>query len=136
NRLLIERFPRLVFHRAKRSFLERGEKLLPEVEADFWSRFRRRDVRRFLSRMCAGYQGLLPRLPAYYEKIRRPTLILWGEHERHFPLAHAERLLELVPSSEMVVVARGEHWMVWQSARDVAESVGRFLDRNERACST
>ena len=74
-------------------------------------------------------QGLLPRLPAYYEKIQCPVLTLWGERERHFPLAHAERLQKLVPPSELVVVSSGEHWMAWQSAADVAESVRRFLDR-------
>ena len=133
NRLLIEKFPRLVFYRARRSFLARGTRLSPEIEADFWEHFRRRDVRLFLSRMCAGYQGLLPRLPAYYEKIRCPALILWGQRERHFPLAHAERLRKLVPSSELVVVSGGEHWMAWQSAVDVAESVHRFLDSPVRA---
>ncbi|HXV61456.1 MAG TPA: alpha/beta hydrolase [Vicinamibacteria bacterium] len=77
--------------------------------------------------MCAGYQGLLPRLPDYYEKIRRPTLILWGRRERHFPLAHAERLHELVPSSELVLISGGEHWMAWRRAADLAEIVRRFL---------
>jgi pimeloyl-ACP methyl ester carboxylesterase len=128
NRLLLENCPRLVFRRAKSSFLASGSCLSPEVEADFWEHFRRKDVRRFLSRMCAGYQGLLPRLAAYYEKIRTPALILWGERERHFPLTHAERLQKLVPSSVLAVVARGEHWMVWESAPEVAGNVGRFLD--------
>ncbi|HSF15911.1 MAG TPA: alpha/beta hydrolase [Vicinamibacteria bacterium] len=127
NRLLIEEVPWLVFGRAKSSFLERGTRLSAEVEADFWEFFRQGPVRRFLSKMCAGYQGLLPHLPGYYEKIRCPTLILWGERERHFPLAHAERLHELVPSSELVVVSGGEHWMAWQRADDLAEIVCRFL---------
>ena len=132
NRLLIENLPRLVFRRAKQSFVERGPRLSREIEEDFWEHFRRREVRRFLSRMCAGYQGLLPRLPAYYEKIRCPVLVLWGERERHFPLAHAHRLQELVPSSELVVVSSGEHWMAWTRAAEVARCVRRFLDRPAR----
>ena len=85
NRFLIERFPRIVFRRAEQTFLERPAKLPRELRRDFWDHFRRADVRRFISRMCGGYQGFLPELPRYYEKIRRPTLALWGERDHHFP---------------------------------------------------
>jgi pimeloyl-ACP methyl ester carboxylesterase len=122
NRFVIERFPRLVFRRAERTFLV-ASRLLPELRAELWSHFRRIDVRRFVSRMCAGYQGLLPKLPSYYERIRLPTTILWGSQERHFPVAHAERLHALVPGSALAVVDGGGHWMVWERAGDVAARV-------------
>jgi len=34
-----------------------------ELRHDLWESFRRESVRSFVARMCAGYQGTLPRLP-------------------------------------------------------------------------
>ena len=127
NRFLIERFPRIVFRRAERTFLERPAKLPRELRSDFWEHFRRADVRRFISRMCGGYQGFLPELPRYYEKIRRPTLALWGERDHHFPPSHGERLAELVLGAEVELVAEAGHWMVWSHAKSVASSIEHFL---------
>lgn len=124
NRFVIEHCPRLVFYRAEKTFLERGS-LPRELRAELWSHFRRPEVRRFVSRMCAGYQGLLPRLPSYYERIRCPTRILWGSEERHFSRAHGERLQALVPDSELAIVAAGGHWMVWEQADAIAELILR-----------
>ncbi len=124
NRFIIEQFPRLVFYRAEKTFLE-GTRLPRELRVELWSHFRRPEVRRFVSRMCAGYEGLLPRLPSYYERIRCPTRILWGSAERHFPLAHAERLHALVPGSELDGVAGGGHWMVWEHADEIAARILR-----------
>lgn len=123
NRFVIEQLPRLVFYRAEQTFLE-ATRLPSELRAELWSHFRRREVRRFVSRMCAGYQGLLPRLPSYYERIRCPTRIVWGSAERHFPAAHAKRLRAFVPNSELEIVDGGAHWMVWEQADAVA---GRIL---------
>ena len=57
------RLPWLVFKRAEWSFLPRGVVLPPDLRADLWDSFRRPEVRQFVSRLCAGYQGTLPRLP-------------------------------------------------------------------------
>ncbi len=80
NRFILRRFPGLVFNRAERTFLPRGVKLPAELRADFWKSFSRPEVRSFIARLCAGYQGTLERLPELYETISSPTLVLWGEH--------------------------------------------------------
>lgn len=127
NRFVLRRLPGAVFFRAEHTFLPPGVRLSPELRRDFWERFRRPEVRRFLIRMCAGYQGTLDRLPDLYPGIRVPSLVLWGERDRHFPLVHARRLHAAIPDSQLEVIPGGEHWMPWHAAPQVAAALRSFL---------
>ena len=129
NRLILRRLPWVVFRRAEWTFLPRGTSLPPELRADFWDAFRRPDVRAFIAKMCAGYQGTLSRLPELYRTITAPTLVLWAGRDKHFPVAHAERLRAAIPGAGLHVVPDGEHWMAWHRASEVADRIGAFLDR-------
>jgi pimeloyl-ACP methyl ester carboxylesterase len=126
NRLLIGRFPRLVFWRAERTFLPRGVSLPDAVRHDFWQSFRRAQVRRFIVRMCAGYQGTLRRLAGVYGQIACPTLLLWGEQDVHFPPVHAIRAQALIAGSVLKVVPGAGHWMPWQQPHDVSRALADF----------
>ena len=84
-------------------------------------------VEAFIAKLCAGYQGTLPRLPELYAQVRCPTLALWGERDKHFPTAHAERLHRLIPGSRLEVVAGAEHWMPWYMADEIASRVRGFV---------
>lgn len=128
NRLILRRLPWLVFRRAVRTFLPPGLRLPDDLRADLWEAFRKPEVRKFLSKMCAGYQGTLPRLPEMYRQVRCPTLILWGEDDRHFPPAHARGLQELIPHAECQVIPGAGHWMVWDRADEVAGRIRTFID--------
>jgi pimeloyl-ACP methyl ester carboxylesterase len=127
NRIILRRLPWIVFRRAERTFLPLGVRLPPALRGDLWGSFRRPEVRRFIIRMCAGYQGTLPRLAALYPRIACPTLVLWGERDRHFPPAHAERLHTLVPDSRLEVLPTAEHWMPWYLAEEVAARIHDFI---------
>ncbi len=127
NRLILQKLPGLVFRRAERTFLPRGVRLPPELRADFWDAFRRPEVRAFIAKMCAGYQGTLPRLPELYRAIACPTLILWAGRDKHFPTAHAERLHAAIPRSILRILPDAEHWMPWHAAAEVADQIGPFL---------
>ncbi len=131
NGFFIEKLPWLVFRRALSTFLPRGHGLGSELRSDLWEHFRRREVRTYVSRMCAGYQGLLPRLPEFYDRVRCPTLALWGGRDKHFPPRHAERLSEIVPGAKLEVLPHGWHWMVWQLAEDVAARIVTFASHGE-----
>lgn len=126
NERLLRAWPRLVFQRAARTSLPPGVCLPAELENDLWQGFRRTDVRRFISRMCGGYQGSLRRLSALYPHIGRPTLVLWGERDRHFPPAHARGLHLAIPGSRLEILERAEHWMAWHRAEEVAERISAF----------
>jgi pimeloyl-ACP methyl ester carboxylesterase len=126
--LILRRLPWAVFRRAERTFLPRRLPLSPELRADLWGAFRRPEVRAFIAKMCAGYQGTLPHLPELYRTIAAPTLILWAERDKHFPIAHAERLHAAIPGSQLQILRDAEHWMPWYRADELARRVGSFLD--------
>jgi pimeloyl-ACP methyl ester carboxylesterase len=126
NRFILRRLPWLVFKRAEWTFLPRGVVLPPDLRADLWDSFRRPEVRRFVSRLCAGYQGTLPRLPELYAQVRCPTLVLWAGADKHFPPVHAERLHAAVGGSKLEVIPGAEHWMPWYLADDVAARIRSF----------
>jgi len=127
NRFIIRNFPRLVFWRAERTFLPRGHRLPAELKADLWSSFSQNDVRAFIARLCAGYQGTLMRLPEEYKKITCPTLVLWGEQDGHFPPDHARRLCAAVSGSSLKIIPEAKHWMAWSLADQVAPIIRAFL---------
>jgi pimeloyl-ACP methyl ester carboxylesterase len=127
NRVLLNRLPAAVFRRALWTFLPRHQTLSSELRKDFWDHFSRPEVRRFISKLCAGYQGSLSRLPQLYSQITCPTLVLWGPRDRHFPIAHATRLHADIRGSGLELVPGGEHWMMWDRAEDVAAHIRAFL---------
>ena len=127
NERILRALPRGVFWHAVRTSLPPGTRLPAELRDDLWRGFRRPEVRRFISRMCGGYQAALPSLPALYPLVRCPTLILWGERDRHFPPEHGRRLQALVPGARLEILPGAEHWMAWHRAADVADRVSAFL---------
>jgi pimeloyl-ACP methyl ester carboxylesterase len=127
NRFILRYLPWLVFRRARRTFLPSGVELPAPLYEDLWQSFRQPDVRAFIAKMCAGYQGTLPQLPELYRQIRCPTLVLWAQHDKHFPPVHAERLHATIPGSRLEILADGEHWMAWHLADTVAMKIRDFL---------
>jgi pimeloyl-ACP methyl ester carboxylesterase len=124
NRMALRYLPGTIFWRAESTFLPRGIKLEKALREDFWTAFQKPEVRRFISKMCAGYQGTLPRLPALYKQITCPTTVLWAECERHFPLIQAQRLHATVASSRLSIISGGTHWMALDRAEEIAELIG------------
>ena len=78
-------------------------------------------------RCAPAIRGRLPRLAELYGKITTPTLVLWAGRDKHFPVAHAERLHAALPNSRLNVLPGAEHWMPWYRADEVASSVEAFL---------
>jgi pimeloyl-ACP methyl ester carboxylesterase len=131
NRVLLERLPRAVFFRAIRTFLPRGYKLGAELRSDLWDSFQRPEVRKFVVRMCAGYQGTLPRLKQLYPAIKTPALFLWAERDKHFPVAHARKLAEMVPGAKLEEIPHAGHWMALNLADEVGSRILRFFGASD-----
>ena len=127
NRLLLRGAGRLVFERAVRTSLPRASELPRWLREDMWGAFRRPEVRAFVSKMCAGYQGTLRKLADWYPRIEAPTLVLWGSNDRHFPPEHAQRLHQAVSGSSLKLLPGAEHWMAWHRSEDVASAIQDFL---------
>jgi len=113
NQFLLRYLPGMVFRRALQTSIP---ELADDVRADFWEHFRRKDVRQFIVRMCAGYQGTLPKLQEEYARIKAPTLCLWGENDRHFPASHA------FPGT-LRIIEGGQHWLPLQKPAEFADYV-------------
>jgi len=126
NRFALRTLPRLIFFRAERTFLPPRQRLDQPLRDDFQTAFFTPAVRRFISKMCAGYQGSLDRLPDLYRTIKCPTLILWAEHDKHFPVVQAERLHEITAGSVLEIIPGGTHWMPLIRADELARSIADF----------
>jgi pimeloyl-ACP methyl ester carboxylesterase len=127
NQFFLRHTPRLVFRRAWKSSLPPFHELGSDVVDDFWECFRREDVRRFIIRMCAGYEGALPRLVEEYRRIEIPTLALWGNEDVHFPPVHAVRLETQVRGSKVAILKGGTHWLPLQKPVEFASEIRSFL---------
>jgi haloacetate dehalogenase len=125
NRWLLRHLPGSVFRRAARTSLPRGESLPDELRDDLWRCFSRPEVRAFIAKMCAGYQGTLDQLPDLYARIACPTLVLWGGSDAHFPVHHGVELHRMIRGSELALLDGGRHWMVWHCAEPVAAAIVR-----------
>jgi pimeloyl-ACP methyl ester carboxylesterase len=126
NRWLLRRAPRVVFERAVRSSLPLGAGLPDAVREDLWRSFRRPEVRAFISKMCAAYQGTLPALAEALPSIQAPVRILWGARDHHFPPAQGRWLAERLKDASLEVVPGGTHWMAWHDADTVADRIESF----------
>jgi pimeloyl-ACP methyl ester carboxylesterase len=131
NQLLLRQCPRLVFWRALSSFLPRESRLPAEIRADFWKNFRRREVREFIVRLCAGYQGTLPMLPDEYRHITVPTLVMWGTRDGHFPPEHARRLHAQIAGATLRLIEGGEHWLPLHRPVECAAAIRDFVRCSE-----
>jgi poly(3-hydroxyoctanoate) depolymerase len=64
------------------------------------------------------------------ERIREitiPVLLLWGDDDPISPVAVGRRLLELLPTAELVVVKGGTHDLVSERADEIAPHIDRHL---------
>jgi len=118
NRFALRHLPRLVFERAVRTSVASID-----IRDELWRQFRKREARDVIVRMCAGYEGTLPRLAALYPDIATPLHIVWGERDKHFPVAQADALHRAVAGSTLRIIEGARHWMVWDRAEDVAREI-------------
>ncbi len=59
----------------------------------------------YLTRVQAGQFPVAPELA----KIRQPTLLIWGAHDRIIPLASGQRFNELINGSRLIILPDGGH---------------------------
>jgi len=57
----------------------------------------------------------------------RPALILWGEDDRVFPPRNAVRAADLLPASQLTMIAQCGHYPQWEQPEVFAERVKAFL---------
>ncbi len=62
-------------------------------------------------------------------KIQHPTLILWGDKDRIFPIRIAQRLKTDIPNSELTIVPDCGHFLPEEQPKIVTKHMLEFLDR-------
>jgi len=87
----------------------------------------RPDYRRYFAGVPSWFMDERRDLTSELGRIRVPVLLLWGDADPISPVAVGERLAQLLPDSELVVIEGGTHDLVLERARDVAPHVARHL---------
>jgi pimeloyl-ACP methyl ester carboxylesterase len=68
-------------------------------------------------------EDLMPLLP----RIKSPTLLVWGEHDRDVPLSAAKVMVQLIPGAQLVVFENAGHFAYLDQFNRFRLLVGRFL---------
>jgi pimeloyl-ACP methyl ester carboxylesterase len=68
-----------------------------------------------------------PKLEQRLHRVRAPTLVLWPEHDRVVPRAHAEHYASRIPGARLEIVKDCGHAMYYERPEPFATLVGRFL---------
>jgi pimeloyl-ACP methyl ester carboxylesterase len=70
-------------------------------------------------------------------RIKSPTLLVWGEHDRDVPLAAAQVMARLIPDAQLVIFENAGHFPYLDQFDRFRLLVGRFLrDRDQQAESS
>ncbi len=62
-----------------------------------------------------------------------PTLIVWGDHDRIIPVAHAYRAAEAIPGGRLEILEGAGHFLPWQDADRFLPVLEDFLKSTEPA---
>ena len=68
-----------------------------------------------------------PRLPAHLRRIACPTLVLWGRHDKLFPLPYGEFLAQNIPGAKLEVFARCGHMLPFEKSDEFVAATTAFL---------
>lgn len=71
-----------------------------------------------------------PRLKRWLHRIDRPTLLLWGEHDRIVAPAYGEGWCAAIPGARMEVIRDAGHFPHWEQPHAFAERVADFTGRH------
>ena len=61
-----------------------------------------------------------------------PILVIWGEHDPLFPLAHARGAADAIPGATLAVIEGAGHWGYLEAPEQFNNVLLEFLDANSR----
>lgn len=91
------------------------------------SREVRRDLGRFLRAISTRYTRRTAEALAGYD---RPVLLPWADTHRVFPIKHAHRLAEILPSARVVPIADSRAFVPHDQPEQLAALIGEFASSN------
>jgi pimeloyl-ACP methyl ester carboxylesterase len=74
-----------------------------------------------------------PSLAKWLHRIDVPTLLVWGDHDRLFPLQHAQAFAKAIPGAQLVVIAKCGHVPQIEKPDDFVAALESFLAARQKA---
>jgi len=74
-----------------------------------------------------------PHLSKWLHRIDVPTLLVWGDHDRLFPLEHARAYLKLIPGAKLVIVPQCGHVPQIEKPNDFVAAFEAFVGAQKKA---
>ncbi len=68
-----------------------------------------------------------PKLERRLERVRCPTLIIWGEHDRLIPAVYGERYQQLITGAKLVMLQNTGHMPMFERPAEWSEAIIAFL---------
>ena len=109
-----------------------SERVTPELIAAYESPFRDVDGRLAYLRAARALrtEELAPQMTAV-ERLKTPTLIIWGAEDRFQPLQNGKRLAQAMPNAQLEVVERAGHFL----PEDAPETLAQLITNSVKAVS-
>ncbi len=91
---------------------------------------RKKDYYQASSRMKEIMKNVLAEdLTDYLNKIKNPTLLVWGREDKTTPLADGKIMNGKIKNSKLVVIDDANHSLPYQKAEEFGEVVGEFIKK-------
>ncbi|HET9550202.1 MAG TPA: alpha/beta fold hydrolase, partial [Candidatus Binatia bacterium] len=68
-----------------------------------------------------------PRLRRYLDRVKLPTMILWGEHDRVVPAAHGTAYREGIAGAKLITIPNTGHLPHIEAPAVCADIISDFL---------
>ncbi|MDX6660317.1 MAG: hypothetical protein QOJ55_1139, partial [Solirubrobacteraceae bacterium] len=92
----------------------------------------REDTRAFILGIDSAYtQEAAENLPGF----DRPALLAWAPEDRFFPMAHAERLAELLPDARLARIEDSRTFVSEDQPQRLAELIAGFVREPAKAAA-
>lgn len=85
-----------------------------------------------VARLSWSPRGHDPHLHKWLHRIDVPTLLVWGDHDKMFPLAHGEEYARLIPDARLHVIAECGHVPTVEKPEEFCSAVSAFIDGTSR----
>jgi pimeloyl-ACP methyl ester carboxylesterase len=94
------------------------------------ARSRKKDYYNASSRMKEIMKNVLAEdLTDYFDKIKIPTLLIWGREDKTTPLVDGEIMNEKIKNSKLVVIDNANHSLPYQKPEEFAKIAGEFIKK-------
>ncbi len=70
-----------------------------------------------------------PKLRGRLPRVKTPTLVVWGEHDRLVPIAHGHAYAEGLPNARLAIMPSAAHYPYLETPEVFAHEIRRFVER-------